>query len=241
MKATERGPQASPTLKISEMPEAERPREKLLARGATALTDPELIAILLRTGLPGANAVEVARQLLKQYESLSGLSRCSVQEIEKIPGIGKAKAIHLVAAFQLGQRLANERLTRQKLDSPELVYELMAPEMRTLHKESLRVMLLDTRYHLIGRHEVSLGSVNESIAHPRDVFRPAVVASAYAVIVVHNHPSGDPSPSQSDHSLTRRLAEAAELLQIKLLDHVIIGAPAEGWQPYFSFKEAGVL
>jgi DNA repair protein RadC len=241
MSATARGPQAAPTLKISEMPEGERPREKLLARGATALTDPELIAILLRTGLPGANAVDVARQLLGQYESLSGLSRCTVDEIKKIRGIGKAKAIHLVAAFQLGQRLATERFSRQKLDSPELVYELMAPEMRTLHKESLRVMLLDTRYHLIGRHEVSLGSVNESIAHPRDVFRPAVVASAYAVIVVHNHPSGDPSPSQSDHSLTRRLVEGAELLQIKLLDHVIIGAPAEGRQPYFSFKEAGVL
>jgi DNA repair protein RadC len=231
----------APTLKISELPRDERPREKLLRRGAAALTDPELIAILLRTGLPGANAVEVARQLLKRYGSLSGLSRCTVKEIEKIPGIGPAKALHLVAAFGLGQRLANERLSQQKLDSPELVHELMAAEMRALHKESLRVILLDTRYHLIRIEEVSLGSVNESIAHPRDVFRPAVVASAYAVIVVHNHPSGDPSPSQSDHSLTRRLVEAAELLQIKLLDHVIIGAPAKGRAPYFSFKEAGVL
>jgi len=227
--------------KIREMPQAERPREKLLARGATALADSELIAILLRTGLPGANAVEVARQLLKRYDSLSGLSRCTVQEIEEIPGIGQAKAIQLVAAFGLGQRLANERLSRQKLDSPELIHELLAAEMRTLHKESLRVVLLDTRYHLIRVEEVSRGSVNESIAHPRDIFRPAMLGSAYAVIVVHNHPSGDPSPSQSDHSLTRRLAEAAELLQIKLLDHVIIGAPAEGRQPYFSFKEAGVL
>ncbi len=231
----------APSLKISELPQDERPREKLLARGATALTNPELIAILLRTGLPGANAVDVARQLLTRYDSLSGLSRCSVQEIEVIPGIGEAKAVQLVAAFGLGQRLANERLAKQKLDSPELVHELMAADMRALHKESLRVVLLDTRYHLIRIEEVSLGSVNESIAHPRDVFRPAVVASAYAVIVVHNHPSGDPSPSQSDHSLTRRLVEAAELLQIKLLDHVIIGAPAEGRQPYFSFKEAGVL
>jgi DNA repair protein RadC len=231
----------APSLKISELPQDERPREKLLSRGATALTNPELIAILLRTGLPGANAVDVARQLLTRYDSLSGLSRCSVQEIEVIPGIGEAKAIQLVAAFGLGQRLASERLAKQKLDSPELVHELMAADMRALHKESLRVVLLDTRYHLIRIEEVSLGSVNESIAHPRDVFRPAVVASAYAVIVVHNHPSGDPSPSQSDHSLTRRLVEAAELLQIKLLDHVIIGAPAEGRQPYFSFKEAGVL
>jgi DNA repair protein RadC len=185
--------------------------------------------------------VEVARQLLERYGSLSGLSRCTVKEIESIRGIGAAKAIQLVAAFGLGQRLANERLSRQKLDSPELVHDLVAAEMRTLHKESLRVILLDTRYHLLRMEEVSLGSVNESIAHPRDVFRPAVISSAYAVIVVHNHPSGDPSPSQSDHSLTRRLVEAAELLQIKLLDHIIIGAPAEGRLPYFSFKEAGVL
>jgi DNA repair protein RadC len=228
-------------IKIREMPRDERPREKLLGRGAAALTDPELIGILLRTGLPGANAVEVARQLLERFGSLSGLSRCTVKEIASIRGIGAAKAIQLVAAFGLGQRLANERLSRQKLDSPELVHDLVAAEMRTLHKESLRVILLDTRYHLLRMEEVSLGSVNESIAHPRDVFRPAVISSAYAVIVVHNHPSGDPSPSQSDHSLTRRLAEAAELLQIKLLDHIIIGAPAEGRLPYFSFKEAGVL
>ena len=227
--------------KIREMPQNERPREKLLARGAVALTDSELIAILLRTGLPGANAVEVARQLLKRYGSLSGLSRCTAKEIASIPGIGPAKALQLVAAFGLGQRLANERLSRQKLDSPELVHDLVAAEMRTLHKESLRVILLDTRYHLLRMEEISLGSVNESIAHPRDVFRPAVISSAYAVIVVHNHPSGDPSPSQSDHSLTRRLAEAAELLQIKLLDHIIIGGPADGRLPYFSFKEAGVL
>jgi DNA repair protein RadC len=113
--------------------------------------------------------------------------------------------------------------------------------MRRLRKESLRVILLDTRYHLIRIEEVSLGSINESIAHPRDVFRPALISSAYAVIVVHNHPSGDASPSQTDHSLTRRLAEAAELLQIKLLDHIIIGAPGEQNAGYFSFKEAGVL
>lgn len=228
-------------LKISEMPQDDRPREKLLTRGASALTDAELIGILLRTGIPGANAVQVAANLLDRYKSLGGLSRCSVEEIAEIPGIGPAKALHLVAAFNLGQRLAREALTREKIDSPELVYNLLAAEMRALHKESLRVILLDTRYHLLRIQEVSLGSVNESIAHPRDVFRPAVISSAYAVIVAHNHPSGDPSPSQSDHSLTRRLAQAAELLQIKLLDHIIIGAPAEGRLPYFSFKEAGVL
>lgn len=228
-------------LKISEMPQDDRPREKLLKRGADALTDAELIAILLRTGVPGANAVDVAAQLLEQYQSLNGLSRCEVNEIKKIRGIGETKALHLVAAFQLGKRLARERLGQEKIDSPELIYALLSPEMRVLHKESLRIILLDTRYRLLRIQEISLGSLNESIAHPRDVFRPAIISSAYAVIVVHNHPSGDPSPSQADHSLTRRLAEAAELLQIKLLDHVIIGAPGEGRLPYFSFKEAGIL
>jgi DNA repair protein RadC len=228
-------------LKIREMPQEERPREKLAAHGAAALTDPELIAILLRTGIPGANAIELARKLLKDYGSLSGLSRCSVHELAPRPGIGLAKATQLVAAFGLGQRLARETLSKQKIDSPELVNEFVGHEMRQLRKESLRVILLDTRYRLIRAEEVSLGSVNESIAHPRDVFRPAVISSAYAVIVVHNHPSGDASPSQTDHSLTRRLAEAAELLQIKLLDHIIIGAPSEGNPGYFSFKEAGVL
>ena len=228
-------------IKIREMPQEERPREKLAAHGAAALTDPELIAILLRTGVVGANAVEVGRELLKSYGSLAGLSRCTVDELAKIRGVGFAKAVQLVAAFGLGQRLARETLSKQKIDSPELANELVGAEMRRLHKESLRVILLDTRYHLIRIEEVSIGSVNESIAHPRDVFRPAVVSSAYAMIVVHNHPSGDPSPSQTDHSLTRRLAEAAELLQIKLLDHIIIGAPSEQGVGYFSFKEAGVL
>jgi len=228
-------------LKIREMPQEERPREKLAALGPAALTSPELIAILLRTGVKGANVVEVARQLLEKYGSLTELSRCNVDELSKIRGIGFAKAVQLVAAFGLGQRLAHETLSKQKIDSPELVSELVGAEMRMLRKESLRVILLDTRFHLIRVQEISTGSVNESIAHPREIFHPAVASSAFAVIVVHNHPSGDPSPSQSDHSLTRRLAEAAELLQIKLLDHIIIGAPTDGSAGYFSFKEAGVL
>ena len=154
-------------LKIREMPQDERPREKLAAHGAAVLTDPELIAILLRTGIPGANAIEVARKLLKDYGSLSGLSRCTVDELSKMRGVGFAKAVQLVAAFGLGQRLARETLSRQKIDSPELVNELVGPEMRRLRKESLRVILLDTRYHLIRVEEVSIGSVNESIIGAR--------------------------------------------------------------------------
>jgi len=228
-------------LKIRELPAQDRPRERLATRGASALSDAELIAILLRTGMAGANAIEVAARLIKEFGSLGQLSRCSVRELAKVKGIGLAKAAQLAAAFGLGQRLARENFRGQRIEQPEQVYELLGCELRALHKESFRILLLDTRYHLIRCEEISLGSVNESIAHPRDVFRPAIIHSAYAVIVAHNHPSGDPSPSQADHSLTRRLREAAELLQIKLLDHVIIGAPHEGRAPYFSFKEMGVL
>jgi len=228
-------------IKIRELPEEDRPREKLLKHGADGLTNRELIAILLRTGVPGKNAVEVGGEILEKYKNLSGLSRISARELKNIRGVGLAKAVQLAAAFKLADRMAKEKLVRQKIDSPELVNEFFGAEMRALQKESLRVILLDTRYRLIDTQEISLGSVNESIAHPRDVFRPAVIASAYAVIVVHNHPSGDASPSQTDHSLTRRLAEAAELLQIRLLDHIIIGEPLDSRPGYFSFKEAGVL
>jgi DNA repair protein RadC len=241
----------SAQLKIREMAEDERPREKLAARGPDALSDAELIAILLRTGVEGANAIEVAAKLIKEFGSLGTLSRCSVKELARIKGIGLAKGTQLAAAFGLGRRrgggrvlgrrLARETFAREKVDSPARVYELLGAEMRALHRESLRLILLDTRYHLMRVEEISSGSVNESIAHPRDVFRPALIYSAFAVVVVHNHPSGDPTPSQADHALTRRLREAAELLQIKLLDHIIIGAPAEGQLPYFSFKEMGVL
>ncbi|EDY20122.1 DNA repair protein RadC [Chthoniobacter flavus Ellin428] len=229
------------TLRIHELPEQDRPREKLAAQGAGALSDSELIAILLRTGLPGANAVDVARKLLAEFKSLSGLARCSVKELSKIKGVGPAKAVQLVAAFGLASRLARETLARQRLDSPELINDLLGPEMRALGRESLRLVLLDTKYLLIRVEEISHGSLNESIAHPREVFRPALIYSAYAVILVHNHPSGDPTPSSADHQLTRRLVQGAELLQIRLLDHVILGTGDNGRLPYFSFKEAGII
>jgi DNA repair protein RadC len=148
-------------------------------------------------------------------------------------------------SYQVKVARIGEPLPAPKIDAPELCYEYWMQQIATRdwfenQKEQLVVLLLSTRYNIEGFNLVSMGSVNESIAHPRDVFRPAVVAGSYAIVVMHNHPSGDPSPSQSDHSLTRRLMEGAELLQIKMLDHVIVGKPAEGRQPYFSFKEAGV-
>src|SRR5260370_10496208 len=162
----------TPTLKIREMPREERPREKLAAHGASALTDPELIAILLRTGMTGKNAVEVGRDLLKEYGSLRGLSRCTVDELKKVRGVGFTKAVQLAAAFDLGNRLAREMLANQKIDSPEIVNELVGGEMRMLRKEAMRVVLLDTRYHLIRTEDVSTGTANESRTPPREYFRP---------------------------------------------------------------------
>ena len=227
--------------KIRELPEQERPREKLAALGANALSDSELIAILLRTGLPGANAVDVARQLIMRFGSLSDLSRAGVTELAEIKGVGPAKAVQLAAAFGLATRLARETLVRTPLDKPQLLYELLGPEMRQLGKESLRVVLLDTKLHLLRAEEVSLGSLNECLAHPREILRPAILHNAYAFILAHNHPSGDPSPSDADRRLTLRISEAARLLQITFFDHIIIGTPATGRAAYFSFREAGIL
>ncbi len=212
-----------------------------MKQGASALSESELVAILLRTGTVGANAVDVARELLLRYQSLTALSRCGAKELSGVKGIGLAKALQLAAAFELGKRLAQESPARGKLDSPDLVYDLLGPEMRMLSKESLRAVLLDTRLRLLRVEEIALGTISECIAHPREVFRPVLVHSASAIILAHNHPSGDPSPSAADIQMSRRMADAARVLQIRFLDHVIIGSPAEGRLPYYSFKEAGVL
>ncbi|MEZ5326742.1 MAG: DNA repair protein RadC [Verrucomicrobiales bacterium] len=232
---------ASP--RIHDLPEEERPREKMAVRGAQALTDAELLAIFLGTGTVGKSAIDIGRELLKHFDSLSGLSRRTLTELRSVKGIGFAKAVHLSATFELGRRLAREKFAEQKVDSPEAVYELLGPEMRLLSKESLRVLLLNTRHHLIRIEEVSLGSLNECIAHPREIMHSCVAHSAYAFILAHNHPSGDPSPSRADRDLTRRIAEAANILQVKFLDHVIVGSLGgdENCDPYFSFREMGLL
>lgn len=227
--------------RIHDLPEDERPREKMAFRGAQALTDAELLAIFLGTGTVGRSAIDVGRELLAEFGSLGGLSRRTLGELRKVKGVGFAKAVHLAATFELGRRLALEKFAERKVDSPEAVYELLGPEMRQLGKESLRVLLLNTRYHLIRIEEVSLGSLNECIAHPREIMHSCVTHSAYAFILAHNHPSGDPSPSRADRELTRRISEAAGLLQIRLLDHVIVGSAVAEGDPYFSFREMGLL
>jgi len=229
-------------MRIHELPSDDRPREKLMARGAGSLTDAELIAIFLRTGVPGKSAIALASELLQSKGSLTALSRCSPAEIAKSGlGIGPAKAAQLAAACELGKRLARGGEQRPVLDSAEVIYDTFAPEFQAMDREVVKTVLLDTKLRLIRLESIALGSLNECVAHPREIFRPAIVHSAYAVILIHNHPSGDPTPSQADHRLTRQLREAAGLLQIQLLDHIIIGTPAGGRSPYFSFRDAGCL
>jgi DNA repair protein RadC len=226
---------------VPEMAAEEAPRRKLAARGQGTLSDSELLSILLRSGGGASGTLETARLLLQRYGSLGGLSRCSVNELSRLKGVGPVRALQLAAAFGLAARLSVESIKREKIDSPERVFQLLGPEMRSLSKESLRVILLDTRYQLMRVEEISRGTVNESIAHPRDIFEPVVTAVAFAFVLVHNHPSGDPAPSEADRRLTVRLAEGARLLQVQLLDHVILGSADNGRSPWFSFKQAGLL
>jgi len=228
--------------RILDLPDEEKPREKLKQRGASALTDAELLALFFGTGLPGLNAIGMGRALIQQFGSLQALSRQSLHDLIKIRGIGPAKASQLAAIFEFGKRLAVERRSQSPLDSPEAVYDLLGPSLQSLAYESLQVILLNTKYHLIQTQEISRGGLNECIAHPREILRAAITHSAYAFILVHNHPSGDPSPSRADRKLTRQLKQASEHVSIEMLDHIIIGSPsAHSEQAFFSFREMGLI
>ncbi len=230
-----------PSLRIQEMAQEDRPRERLFRLGPAALSTAELMAIIFRTGTKGSSAVDIAAGLLSKHGSLAAIARLGVSGLKSHHGLGITKAVQLLAAFELAKRLAVEQFSSEPMDSPQKVYALLGADMRQMKQEVLRVLLLNTRHCLIRMEDVSKGSVNESIAHPREIFLPAIQYSAHSLIVVHNHPSGDPRPSEADLRLTRRLREAAELLQIRLLDHVIIGTPAEGRQAWYSFRESGIL
>ncbi|MCB1065440.1 MAG: DNA repair protein RadC [Verrucomicrobiae bacterium] len=225
------------------MPEAERPREKLTNRGPGSLSDAEILALFFGTGRKGVSAVDLGRDLIRRFGSLQTISRQSVTELSQIPGIGPAKATQLVAVFEFGRRLARERYQELPVDSPEAVYDLLGGELRLLSQEVVRLVLLDNRANLLHVAEVTRGTLNECIAHPREIFRTVIAWSAASFILVHNHPSGNPSPSQADISLTRQLRDAAGLLKIEMHDHVIVGSPSDrvDSQPYFSFRESGLI
>lgn len=227
---------------MHELPPAERPRERLLNQGAGALKTAELLAILLRTGTTERPVLELAEFLLKHFGSLEALSRAPVGELMKVKGVGQAKAIELKAAFALAARLARSEAEARAIVTADDVARLLGEEMRLLDYESVRVVCLNTQHMVLAVEEVTRGTLNESLFHPREAYRPALTRQAHAVILVHNHPSGNPQPSSADRAVTRRMREAGEVLQIELLDHVILGAPRAGDERnFFSFKNEGLL
>ncbi len=217
--------EATRTPMIREMPSSERPRERLAKRGASSLKTAELLAILFRTGTRRLNAVELAETILSKFGSLRTMARADLKELQKHDGIGFAKAVEIQAAFELGQRLAAEDgLETPVIKSAKDVARLMGPEMQALDREHFKILILNTKNQVIQIHTVSVGSLNASVVHPRECFRPAIAAQANSIVLVHNHPSGDVEPSQEDENLTRRLVAAGDIVGIKVLDHVIIGA-----------------
>jgi DNA repair protein RadC len=220
---------------IKEMPASERPRERLQSYGAGALSTGELIAILLRTGMQGQSAVNVASRLLHDF-GLAGLARCSFDQLASVKGLGPAKVAQLQAAFELGRRL----LTTTPDELPQIrcpadAANLLMSEMGVLQQEHLRTLLLDTKNRVLATREIYVGSLNTSLIRVGELFRPAIHANCAAMIVVHNHPSGDPTPSPEDVAVTRQIVEAGKLLDIEVLDHLIIG-----WQRWISLKERGL-
>jgi DNA repair protein RadC len=225
---------------IKEWPEDERPREKMLRRGAASLSDAELLALIIRTGDTATrkSAIDLGRELISHFSSnLRELGSADMAEITAIKGMGMAKATGVKAAFALAARFQARKLENlDRFTSPRQVFDYFHHEFRDCRKEYFLVLLLDGKNRIIRRVQVSEGSLNQSIVHPREVFSPAVKESAAAMILVHNHPTGDPAPSQEDIAITRRLKEAGEVMGIRVLDHIIIG---DG--DFLSFVERGLM
>ena len=222
---------------IKDLPQGERPRERLKQHGPKHLNNTELIAILLRTGMTGENVISLSSRVLTALGGLAGLGRSSFAELCSQRGLSEAKACQLLAAVELGRRfvsLAPEE--RVVINSPQDVANLLMAEMAVLDQEHLKALLLNTKNEVLGIREIYVGNVNSSVVRPAEVFRPAVRDNATSVIVVHNHPSGDPTPSPEDVSITRNLIEAGKMMAVDVLDHLVIGSGNR----FVSLKEAGL-
>jgi DNA repair protein RadC len=217
------------------LPSGDRPRERLYERGAAELSLQELLAILIGEGMRGSSALVVALGLLGEFGDLVAVGRAGVDEMRRVPGIGFARACRLVASFELGKRFAREsRNGGSPIKAPADVARLFMDEMKHYDREHFKAAFLNTKNQIIRVVTVSIGSLNASIVHPREILKPAIAASAASIVLVHNHPTGDPSPSREDVEFTRRFARCGELIGIELLDHIVIGADR-----FQSLKESG--
>lgn len=218
---------------IKEMLESERPRERLRSEGVFALSNVELIAILLRTGMKDLSVIELSKNVLYHLENLEDLRRMTIEELIQIPGIKAAKAATLIAAIELGKRLSYLPKTSQyRLISPHDVYHLMHPELSYLEQEHFVCIYLNTKSEMLKKETVFKGTVNQTLIHPREIFRQAIRLSASAIIFVHNHPTGDSTPSKADIKATETLIESSRVIGIELMDHIIIGH-----HEFYSLKE----
>ena len=225
----------SPT--IRQLPAGERPRERLREHGARYLNNAELVAILLRTGIAGENAINLAMRILSEFEGLPGLARAGYGELSDQRGLSDAKTCEILAALELGRRIASlAPEERAQISCPQDAANLVSAEMTLLAQEHLVVLLLNTRNQVVGRRTIYIGTVNSSAVRPAEVLRPAIRENAPSIIVVHNHPSGDPTPSPEDIAITRDLVAAGKLMDIELLDHLVIGQGGR----FTSLKERGL-
>ncbi len=223
-------------IRIHDIPEEERPRERLIRNGPESLSNAELLGIILRTGSKNENVINLCSRILSKY-SIKQLSLANVSRLMQEHGVGKAKAAQIAAVFELARRLETfVEEPKRKVCSPKDVYVLMYPKMREQKKERFITLYLDTKNQILKEEVVSVGSLNASIVHPREVFKSALMESSASVIMVHNHPSGDPSPSREDIMVTEKLVEGGKLLGIDVLDHIIIGDGR-----YVSLKDEGFV
>ncbi len=223
---------------IKNMPESERPREKMIKHGCQSLSNAELLAIILSTGTRDKTAIDLASGILNMSSrGLRTLVDCTMEELMEIKGIGLAKASQVIAAVELGKRISLTKITNNyKIKGPEDVSNLLMEDMRYLNKEIFNILLLNTKNDVISIENISIGSLNASIVHPREVFNIAIRRSSSSIILAHNHPSGDPKPSKEDINITKRLIEAGSIIGINVLDHIIIGDGI-----YFSMKSKEII
>ena len=223
---------AKDIMKIKDLPKSDRPREKLIAKGADNLKDSELLAILLGSGIKGLNVIQLSKKILNIIQKI-GIKKTTLEDLLKIKGLGKAKASQILATVELGQRLQADK--RREILSAEDVWNLCA-DIRDSKKEHFAAFYIDTQNCLIERQIISIGTLNASLVHPREVFEPAVRLSASSVILAHNHPSGNCEPSQDDIEITKRLTEAGKILGMEIADHVIVAK-----DKFLSFKEQNLI